>query len=215
MSTSYYVYAEVNVGKKWYNMNPLIRKHDGSWVLRPIYVGCSSFFEIYNYMEQNMTSFGIPEDMSPELRSVFHNDLDEPCGGYGEKTTWREVYERELFIVPYSKGIAPRVKRDRPHMFQGYVDKRSIIMYENDEIEEINCWLDSDEYAVLSGKEKRKYRFYEWDEPYSDYEVFRVIHERINAMLYWFDFADAFENRREYWDNVPSLSDVRVIVERS
>jgi hypothetical protein len=215
MSTSYYVYAEVRVGKKWYNLNPLMKKPDGSSSLRPIYVGCSSFFEIYNYMEQHRTSVGIPNDMSPELRAVFHKDLDETCDGWGSKTTWREIYERELFIVPFSKGVAPRVKRDRPHMFQGYVDRRSITMFEAEEIEEINCWLDGDEYAVLTEKEKRRYRFYEWDEPYSEYEVFRIIYERINAMLYWFDFADAFENRREYWDNEPSISDVRVIVERS
>ncbi len=215
MSTSYYVYAEVRVGTRWYNLNPLMKKPDGSWNLRPIFVGCSSFFEVFNHMEQYRTDVGIPDDMSPELRSVFHENLDEVCDGWIKDNTWRSVYERSVIIVPFSKGVEQRVHKDRPHMYEGYVERRIITAFELNEIEEIYAWLDGSEFAALSDKEKKRYRFFQWDEPYGEYQEFRTIYERVCAMLYWFDFADAFNEKSEYWNNEPGLSDVRLIVERS
>ena len=115
MSTDYFIYAEVQVGNKWYNLNPIMKRHDGTLVLHPIFNSCSWFYEIWKDLEDYRIDVGIPEDMSPELRSVFHENLDDEYEGWPEGTTWRKIYERSVLCVRYSDAICPRVIKDRPH----------------------------------------------------------------------------------------------------
>ena len=213
MSTHYYIYAEVRVKDKWYNLNPLMKKHDGSMVVRPIFDAASNFYDVFVDLESCRTEIGIPGDMSPELRSAFRDNLDEVCEGWDGKTTWRQIYERQIFCAPYSAAVAPKVIKDRPYKYSGYVNKRTIASFEVREIDEIGYWLTEEEYKALPDKEKKQYRYYQWNEDYDDYQTYRLIYERLCAMMYWFDYADAFEDRGEYWRNEPSLSDVRLFVE--
>ena len=214
MGTHYYVYAEIKVKDKWYNFNPIMKKYDGTLVVHPIYDACSSFFDICNDLETKRTDIGIPDDMSPELRSVFHDNLDEKCENWTPGTTWRNIYEQSMFSVKYSNTVGQRVIKDKPHKYEGYVSKRRIADFETHESEEIYEWLTQEEYSSLSDKEKKQYRFYQWNEPYDEYCVYRTIYERLNAMMYWFDFASAFEDKGEYWRCEVGLSDVRLFIER-
>ena len=70
MSIHYYVYAEVNVEDKWYNLNPTMEKPDGSFSVRPIYDSSSVFFDIINDPEEKLVFRGIPDDMSP-VKTLF------------------------------------------------------------------------------------------------------------------------------------------------
>jgi len=214
MSTHYYVYAEVKVGDRWYSLNPTMKKPDGSFSVRPIYDSCSAFFEIYNDLEEKLVFRGIPDDMSPELRSLYHEDLDEKCEGWFSETTWRHVYEQSVFCVKYSNTVGRKIIKDRPHKYEGYVNKRTAADFETGEIEEIYEWLTPDEYKSLPEAEKKKYRYYEWDEPYDEYFVYRTVFERLSAMLYWFDFGDVFDDRSVLWRSETGLNDVRLFIER-
>ena len=214
MGIHYYVYAEIKVNDKWYNLNPLMKKHDGTTVLRPVYDCGSMFFEACNFFEDHIIGVGIPDDMSPELRGAFRENIDEPCDPVS-KDTWRQFYDQSLFCVNYSDTIEQRVIKDRPHKYEGYVSKRAIADFEVNETEEINSWLTREEYNDLPERQKRLYRFYQWDEDFDEYRIFRTIYERLCALLYWFDFADAFENKSEYWRTDVSLSDVRLFIERN
>lgn len=215
MSVRYHVYAEIKVGDRWYNLNPLMKKHDGTLVVRPIYDNGSFFFDICNDLEDHRIGVGIPDDMSPELRNVFHENLDETCEGWNDDTTWRKEYERAVFCVRYSDTIVKRIIKEKEYKYEGYVRKRTVADFEINEIEEIDNWLTYDEYQSLSDKQKRAYQFYRWDEPYDEYGVYRIIYERLRAMLYWFDFADAFEDKSVYWHSGAGFSDVRLFIERS
>lgn len=215
MSVRYYVYAEVKVGDRWYNLNPMMKKYDGTLAIRPIYDNGSFLYNICNDLEDHRTGTGIPDDMSLELRSVFKENLDETCEGWGDDTTWREEYERSVFCVRYSDTIANRIIKEKEFKFEGYVLKRTVADFEVDEIEEINSWLTYEEYQALSDKQKKAYQFYRWDEPYDEYGVYRIIYERLRAMLYWFNFADAFEDKSVYWHSDAGLSDVRLFIEKS
>ena len=172
------------------------------------------FFEACNFFEDHKIDIGIPNNMSPELRSIFHENLDEPCEGW-TKQTWRRVYEQSIFCVNYSNTIAQRVVKDRPYKYEGYVSKRTIAEFEVNEIDEIGTWLSPEEYNELPEKTKRQYRYYQWDEDFDEYSIFRAIYERLCAMLYWFDFVDAFEERSDYWQSDTSLSDIRLFIERT
>lgn len=92
----------------------------------------------------------------------------------------------------YSDTVGKRIIKEKEYKYEGYVRKRTVADFEINEIEEIDNLLTYDEYQSLSDKQKRAYQFYRWDEPYDEYGVYRIIYERLRAMLYWFDFADAF-----------------------
>ena len=152
--------------------------------------------------------------MSPDLRATFHENLDELCSDWSPEMTWRRVYDSSVFCVKYANTVGKRVILDKPHKYEGYVNKRRIADFEAHEIETIYDWLTYDEYMSLPEKEKKLHRYYQWDEPYDEYSIYRTIYERLCAMLYWFDYADAFEDRGVYWRAEPGLSDVRLFIER-
>ena len=214
MSTNYFVYAEIKVNDKWYNLNPMMKKYDGTLAVRPIYDSGSLFFDICNNLEEHRIGIGIPDDMSPELRSVFHENLDETCEGWGSDTTWREGYEQSVFCVRYSDTIADRIIKEKEYKYEGYVRKRTVASFEVGDIEEINSWLTYEEYQALSYRQKRTYQFYRWDEPYDEYGIYRIIYERLRAMLYWFDSADAFEDESVYWNSGAGINDIRLLIKR-
>lgn len=213
MGTHYYIYAEIKVKDKWYNLNPYMKKPDGTYSICPIFDAGSVAFDVVNDLEDNRISIGIQDDMSPELRSIFHKNLDEPYSGWLPSTTWRDRYDQTIFCVNYSDTVGKRVIKNKPHKYEGYVFKRTIADFEVLEIEAIHSWLTREEFEKLSEKEKRKYRYYEWDEIGDEYVIYRRIYERLCAMLYWFDFGDAFECKRFYWDNQPTLDSIRLFVE--
>ena len=72
----------------------------------------------------------------------------------------------------------------------------------------------SEGYYVPKPRERKQYRFYQWNEPYDEYFDYRTIYERLCAMLYWFGFGDAFENMAEVWRSEFGLADVRLFIER-
>ena len=89
-----------------------MKKHDGTLVLHPIYDSGSFFHNICNDLEDHRIGVGIPDDMSPELRSVFHENLDELREGWGSDTTWRKIYDQSVFCVKYSATISNRIIKE-------------------------------------------------------------------------------------------------------
>lgn len=86
MSTAYYVYAEIQVDGKWYNLSPTMKRPDGTFSVEPIYWAQSSFFDVYNDLESHSIGWGIPDDMSKDMLTVFHENLDEVIEGWGKMT---------------------------------------------------------------------------------------------------------------------------------
>ena len=118
MSTAYYVYAEIQVDGKWYNLSPTMKRPDGTFSVEPIYWAQSSFFDVYNDLESHSIGWGIPDDMSKDMLTVFHENLDEVIEGWG-KMTWREHYRQSVFVVPYASSVADKIVKDRPFKYEG------------------------------------------------------------------------------------------------
>ena len=144
MGTYYSIYAEARVGKKWYNISPLIKDSDGSIKAYPIIDGKSFLSETYDKLKDDLYMCGRPADLSPELREIFDEDDDESYGCFAE--TYKQHYDNSMFLVNYGKSVKSRVKKDRPFRYQGYVFKNSIAAYEIGEQEEIFDWLTRQEY---------------------------------------------------------------------
>ena len=78
MGTYYAIYAEVRVGNKWYSLNPTFQRTDGKIDVCPVVSGRNWLREAYEELEEVQYSYGRPEDLSKEVRSVFCHEDDEP-----------------------------------------------------------------------------------------------------------------------------------------
>ena len=175
MGTYYAIYAEVRVGNKWYSLNPTFQRTDGKIDVCPVVSGRNWLREAYEELEEVQYSYGRPEDLSKEVRSVFCHEDDEPYDPYLHINTYRDFYNRSIFLVNYGKSIKSRVKKDKPTRYRGYASKVSIAAFEIDEYDTIGHWLTPKEYEKLSDRAKKEYAYYEWDECDDWYKVYNMI----------------------------------------
>lgn len=216
MGTYYDVYAEVKVGNKWYNLNPLFTRDDGRIYVCPVVSGQSWLRDAYDELEEYKYSTGRPNDLSKELKTVFTHDNDEPLNDGYDKSTYEDWYEQSIFLVNYGKSVKSRVKKDRKHRYQGYASKHSIANYEIGDCETINHWLSENEYEKLSPKQKLNYSYYEWSDWGDWYDVYNTIVTKLDSMLdYFYDWADCTLYGSANLDEVrPTADYVRLIVFR-
>ena len=192
MSTYYSVYAEANIYGKWYSLCPYFRNNKGETKTNAIFWAQSVFWEVNNYLEDFMIGRGIPEDMSDGLREIFHEDLQEEIENWGGHITWGKYYESCIYYVNFDKAIVPKVNKDKPYKYEGFVLKKELAEFEVYEREEFSEWLTQDEYNALTDKQKRQYIFHRWNDPYGEYWIYRIIADRVWTLASL--FADACES---------------------
>ena len=69
MGTHYAIYAEVRVGNKWYNLNPLFQRADGKIDVCPVISGRNWLRETYEEMEEDRQPGLLPQWIRLEFRS--------------------------------------------------------------------------------------------------------------------------------------------------
>lgn len=192
MSTYYSVYAEANIDGKWYSLCPYFRNNKGETTTNAIFWAQSVFWEVNNYLEDFMIGRGIPEDMSDGLREIFHEDLQEEIESWGGHITWGKYYESCIYYVNFDKAIVPKVNKDKPYKYEGFVLKKELAEFEVYEREEFSEWLTQEEYNALTEKQKRQYVFHRWNDPFGEYWIYRTIADRVWTLASL--FADACES---------------------
>lgn len=216
MGTYYSIYAEVRVGNKWYNLNPMFQRDDGKLDACSVISGRNWLREAYEELEESRYACGRPEDLSKEVRTVFSHVDDEPYDSFLRINTYKDFYDRAMFVVNYGKSVKSRVKKDKPTRYRGYASKVSIAAYEIDEYDAIGHWLTVEEYEKLSDKRKQEYSYYEWDEVDDWYKVYNLIVDRVEAMLgYFCRWADYALKDADLDERCPTADFVRLIVYRS
>lgn len=210
MSTYYYIYAEARYKDKWYSINPIVKKADGTYLVKEVFWAQSGFREMYYNMEEWATERGIPDNLSVELRSKYRENLDDVYADLGSKITYRQYYRSKILIVPYQK-MKPHLVRDRPYKHMGYVYRECIPDFECGEVDEIENWITIDEYNNLSDEEKKSYAYYEWNNRWDDYDYKRSIVSKISFLANLFSDGDSIDERCGWID--VSDSDIRLIVE--
>lgn len=211
MSRTYYIYAEVRYKGQWYNLNPMMMNSDGEYVLRPIYWGGSEMWDAYCELEDDIWIRGIPDDMCPELRNCFHDNLDDILDGCPKDYTYRKLYSSSMFAVRFDRGLTRRIVKDRPYKYGGYIYRNTLAAFESGEMEDINHWITIDEYKQLSDKEKEEYVFYEWNNSYDNYGIYTAVVARIRHLLSWFIDSNRVGNRYTLWDDIGD-PDIRVYI---
>ena len=213
MSTYYFVYAEVNVDGKWYNLSPYYRNRDGEYKTHPIFWMQSDFSEVYYELRQRSSGCGVPDDMSDGLREMFRQNLDETYDDSFGKMTWRDYYSQTLFHVNFANGFTDRVKKKREFKYEGYVLKKAKADFENDDVDEIDDWLTEEEYQELPPEEKRRWIWFRWNDPYGTNDIYNELIHKIRVLCSL--FQDAYEDEMPSLFNGISDHQVRVFVEVS
>jgi len=215
MGTYYSIYAEVRVGTKWYNLNPVFRRKDGKLDVCPVISGRSWLHEAFLELEEAHYATGRPDTICEEVRTVFNHSDDEPYDPFLHIDTYKDFYDRTIFLVNYGKSVKARVKEHKPTRYCGYASKVCIAAFEIDEYKTIGHWLTTEEYEKLSDQAKRAYAYYEWNEPEDWYGVYNMIVRKIDCMLQYFcDWADYALNDADMDERLPSADYVRLIVYR-
>lgn len=214
MSVYYNVYAEANIDGKWYSLCPYFMGGKDKAETGCIFWAQSVFWEVNNDLEGFAIGRGIPDDMSAGLREVFHEDLNEEVNDFFTTTTWSEYYKRNLYYVNFAQAIVPRVNKDKPFMYEGYVNKRTLAQYECYELEAISEWLTEDEYRALSDKRKKQYVFHRWNDYYGEYGIYRTIADRIWVLRDLFEDICESDIRGSIYDGITD-SQIRVYVKIS
>lgn len=182
MGVYYNLYAEANIDGRWYCLCPFFKDKAGSYKTGNLFWAQSVFQEVHYDLESKNTGFGLPDDLSDGLREIFYEDLDaEMNGGWGHRT-WREYYNQYIYTVNFAKTIAPKVNKNKPFKYEGYILKNELAAFEVYEIEEFSEWLTEDEYQALSVKEKRQYVFHRWNDPYGEYWIYTDIYQRVRVL---------------------------------
>lgn len=179
MSTYYSIYAEANVDGKWYSLCPYFKNDKGEAKTHSIFWAQSAFWDVNNELEDHSLGCGIPDDMSDGLREIFHENLQDEMESWGGSITWDKYYKGSIYYVNFARAIVPKVNKDKPYKYEGFVLKKELAEFEVYEREEFSEWLTQDEYDDLTEKQKRQYIFHRWNDPYGDYWIYRTIADRI------------------------------------
>lgn len=215
MSTYYTVYAEVKIKDKWYNLNPYIKCTDGSFKMQSIMWAQSAFFDTYVELEECASYRGLPNDMSEDMKVLFHENLDDIYDSWTKDYTWKKHYQQSLFLVDFEKAVADKVKRNRPYKYEGYVSKYLIACYESGETDDITSWYTQQEYKDMPVEEQKEYAFYEWNNWGEEYGFYQTITTRVNALLYWLiEESKAFDDSVTYAERYFSPAQVRLYIYR-
>ena len=170
------------------------------------------FWEVSNYLEDYALGCGIPADMSDGLREIFHEDLNEIMDGW--KITWEKYYRNSIYYVNFAQAILPKVNKDKQYKYEGYVSKKELAEFEVYEREEFSEWLSDDEYKALTEKEKRRYVFHRWNDPYGEYWIYRTIADRVWTLKELFSDACESDIGGSLFQGIPDSS-IRLYVNRS
>ena len=179
MSVYYSVYAEANVDGKWYSLCPFFKNGKGEPRTSSIFWAQSIFSEVNYHLEDYILGRGIPEDMSEGLREIFHENLQDEVEGWLHTMTWEQYYRNTMYYVNFAQAILPKVNKDKPFKYEGFVLKKELAEYEVYEREEFSEWLTQGEYNALSDKQKRQYIFHQWNDQYGEYGIYRELADRI------------------------------------
>ena len=211
MGTCYCVYVEANIDGRWYSLCPYFKGKDGKYKADCLFEAKSVFYEVHLDLQSRNIGWGIPDDISEGLQEVFHEDLDAKMDSAWGDMTWREYYQRSVYMVNFAQAIVPRINKDKPFKYEGYVLKRERAAFEVYEIDEFPEWLTEEEYAALSVREKRQYVFHRWNEPYGEYWIYMDLYQKVRALCNLFQQTMQTEISGSLWDGITD-SQVRLYV---
>ena len=176
MSTSYYIYTEVNIDGKWVCINNKLKnvEKNSDVLCETYYSGSRTYFQATADKIESVGRFIQHKDLSDDVKNLF--DYSEEYKGYWRAFTTTPEEMRSCF---------PKDSSVKEHC--GYVHKDVIFDYQTGEADDIYEWFSADEYLALPEAKKRCYSYLEWDTEDGWYKNFKEILEHFRWQSYeWY-----------------------------
>ncbi|MBR2883725.1 MAG: hypothetical protein IKB93_02935 [Clostridia bacterium] len=170
MSTSYYMYTEVNIDGKWTCINNRIIdvERNEELMSETYYSGSRSYFGETADKIRDIGTLLKYDDLSDDVKSIFPSYKENP-----EYFRGFAVYDNEM------EACFPEDRMLKE--FRGYVKKDILFSFQTGELDDIYEYLSADEYLALPDEKKSFYQFYEWNSESGWYKYFLEILEH----FYW------------------------------
>lgn len=183
MSTNYFIYTEVKLNSKWICINGKMPKLKYDYKAGQ-YKDSFDYSLVETYFNGSRSSFGTTYEklLSIGRKGKFSDASDviqQICEYCVEKEKQGENTYTMPIYIDYGnfKSFVDYKKFDR----HGIISKDVIFSYENGDLEEI--YEDVDNFGKLSDEEKKKYKYYEWDDISSWNYYFKIIGKKIEQQL--------------------------------
>lgn len=168
MGLDMWLYAECKYNGKWISLNPLVENwNTGEIETEYLYSGGYGLFDALKEIGEAQMAKEERESLSPRLKNSLFEEMTE-----------EEIENNaDCYLIYDFSEIEKKLKGSSPSepLYQGYADKKEIIQFEKGLLSDIYDFLTPEEYFSLTPKQKRRYRFYAWDEANSPYYYYRTI----------------------------------------
>ena len=187
MSTSYYIYAAQKINGKYYCINPMYQRDGKLFLTRTMESWSRSYF--HETADKLIDiGFEVPVDVLPdELKERFGHMFN------GESFP--------IYVIPLDevrKCIPDRME----HEFHGIYAKDRIFAYESGDIEYLyDDDISDKDYSKLSDTAKKRYQYYEWDDPMGWFSHFKDVLSHVDwTIKEWEqDYHADFEKSGSYY----------------
>lgn len=179
MSTSYFIYTEIQINGRWVAVNALVPSF--KWDSQN-----NKYLDRYTYK--------LGETYYNGSRSYFHEAYDKleqigqtikfaDCSD-AVKESWKSSVKAEEkgenWYSPIAVAFSDFEKYVDVNKFDrhGVIHKDQIFEWENDDIDDLYP-VDHDEYQQMTDEEKKQYQYYEWDDSFGYNRVFKQIYRNV------------------------------------
>ncbi len=196
MSTTYLLYTEAKINDVWVCVCPYVRyKKNGKEkesMVTTYESGSRSYFgNTYDKLRELNIGIHFPEDLSPELKKHFYDDVlaqaDKEKNEYYNPENTIQYYKQVIVCVPLNtmQNALPALSELR-YQHCGLFHKDDVYRYETGETEYIEP-VKHTKYAKLDEKEKKAYIYYEYDDPmdwpYYFKKIIQLAHQDVGRYI--------------------------------
>lgn len=206
MSEYYYIMAEAKLNGTWYNIDPWLKKMDGTFEHQ--YLGWRSRSYVGILGEECRGANVDFKYLAPSTQEIIKDGYQFDRPQTDSIDEW--IQAERLYIIT---GLDALRRRTEVYDYEGFVSKNAIRKFEMDS-EETPEWLTGKEFAALPADAKDSYRYYQWNDPYDAKDFLKTILQRAQTQLYLFndaiDWGIAAKLREANLDT--EASEVRLVV---
>lgn len=198
MSSSYFIYTEIQINGKWLAVNALVpsfkwdnknNRYLDQYTYKlgeTYYNGSRSYFrEAYDKLEQIGQTLKF-SDCSDAVKQSWGSSVEAEEKG----ENWH--FPIAIALSDFEKYVDVD-KFDR----HGVVHKDQIFEWKNNDIEDLYP-IEHDEYCQMSDEEKKQYQYFEWDNPFGYNRIFKEIYRNVIKELNSFKEQNFMINDAQY-----------------
>lgn len=170
MSTSYFIFTEIQVSSRWYCINPLVTRLlpiEHPIIVPTLRIDARLQFEkVYRQLDHDGYSFSVGE-MSENLQASV--------------TDWLDPSDSIRIAVCYDNILMMLNASGKEHC--AFALRSEVAAFQDDESDEILDFVSVNEYKQMDGEFKKAYQYYEWNDRFGAYRYYEEIQKRVASQI--------------------------------